>query len=262
MDFNKMYESLSLWVSVNGPKFLFAIILFFVGQWLIRIINRTLRKSMRSKKMDASLRPFLMSLISAALQILLVLGIMQILGIRMTIFAAIIGAFGVAAGLALSGTLQNFTSGILILILKPYRVGDIIVSQGQEGVVCAINIFNTVMLTYDNKTVIIPNSKLSNEVIINLSREGKRRIDIEMKFNYGFDFEELKAAISEILLQQSVIVNDPPIRVGMMSIEPDGFKIFVNAWVNAHGYVDNKMLIQQAIINGLKRKGYKLPGMP
>ncbi len=261
MDLNTIFDRLSHWVAVNGPKFLIAIVLFFIGQWVIRLINRTLRKGMRSKKMDASLRPFLMSLISAGLQVLLVLAIMQILGIRMTIFAAIIGAFGVAAGLALSGTLQNFTSGILILILKPYRVGDIIISQGQEGVVCAINIFNTVVLTYDNKTVIIPNSKLSNEVIINLSREGKRRIDVEMKFHYGFEFEELKKAITAILLQQSMVLPDPPVRVGMMNVEPDGYKIFINAWVDAHGYIDNKMQIQQAIISGLKQKGYKLPGM-
>lgn len=110
-----------------------------------------------------------MSLLFTILQILLLLTLMQILGIQMTVFAALVGGIGVAAGLALSGTLQNFTSGILILLLKPYKVGDNIIAQGQEGTVLSIQIFYTVLLTYDNRDVIIPNSKLSNELIINLS---------------------------------------------------------------------------------------------
>ena len=115
------------------------------------------------------------------LKILLALALLQVLGIQMTMFAALVGAFGVAAGLALSGTLENFTSGILILLLKPFRVGDNIIAQAQEGTVTSIQLFYTVVLTFDNRTVIVPNSKLSNEVIINLSREGLRRMDIELK---------------------------------------------------------------------------------
>src|SRR3954470_15622031 len=147
---------------------------------------------MTRRQLDSSLQPFLLSLLFTILQVLLLLTAMQIIGIQMTIFAALIGGIGVAAGLALSGTLQNFTSGILILMLKPFRVGENIIAQGQEGTVKTIQIFFTVVKTFDNRTVIIPNSKLSNEVIVNLSREGKRRLDIELKFNYGVDFEQVK----------------------------------------------------------------------
>ena len=125
----------------------------------------------------------------------MIVALMQLLGIQMTIFAALIGAFGVAAGLALSGTFQNFASGVLIILLKPFRVGDTVSTQGHEGTVKAIRLFYTVILTFSNTTVIVPNSKLSNEIIFNLSREGNRRIDIEIKFNYGVDFEQIKGIV-------------------------------------------------------------------
>src|SRR3954470_10993697 len=139
---------------------------------------------MTRRQLDSSLQPFLLSLLFTILQVLLLLTAMQIIGIQMTIFAALIGGIGVAAGLALSGTLQNFTSGILILLLKPFRVGDIIIAQGQEGIVQSIQIFYTVVVTYDNRDVIIPNSKLSNDLIINISQEGKRRLDLDIKLPY------------------------------------------------------------------------------
>ena len=136
---------------------------------------------MTKKQFDSSIQPFLMSLLFAILQIFAVIATMDVVGIRMTIFTVLIGGIGVAAGLALSGTLQNFTSGILILLLKPFRVGDTIIAQGQEGVVRLIQIFYTIVVAYDNKDVIIPNSKLSNDLIINISQEGKRRMDLDIK---------------------------------------------------------------------------------
>jgi len=165
------------WIISYGPIILIAIVVFFLGQWIIRLLNRELKKVLSGKRVDVTLRPFLLNLFATLLQVVLILGLMQVLGIRMTIFAAVIGAFGVAAGLALSGTFQNFASGILIIMLKPFKVGDNINAQGQEGTVTSIRLFYTVVLTYNNTTVIVPNSKLSNEIIFNLSYEGKRRMD-------------------------------------------------------------------------------------
>ena len=195
------------------------------------------------------------------MQVLLVIGIMQIIGVQLTIFTTVIGAFGVAAGLALSGTLQNFASGVLILILKPFRVNDVILAQGQEGIVASIQIFYTVMTTYDNKTVIIPNSKLSNEVITNISRQGRRRLDIEMKFNYGTEIQEIKAIVDNFITSSTRINKNPTPKIGVSVLEPDGYKLMINLWVNAREFQDTKLELQEKLINQLKASGIKLPGM-
>ncbi len=188
---------------------LIAIVVLFLGIWLIRLFKTALNRHMVSSDFDPSLQPFLVSLFGTLLQVLLVLALMQVLGLQMTIFTALIGALGVAAGLALSGTLQNFTSGVLILLLKPFRVGESIVAQGQEGVVASIQIFFTVVTTYHNTTVIIPNSKLSNEVIINLSRQGKRRLDVELKFGFGISSDQVREIVERRISQSPDILKDP-----------------------------------------------------
>jgi small conductance mechanosensitive channel len=179
----------------------------------------------------------------------------------MTVFAAAIGAFGVAAGLALSGTLQNFTSGVLILFLKPFRVGDNILAQSIEGAVSAIQIFFTVVKTFDNKTVIIPNSKLSNEIITNLSREGKRRLDIELKFGFGIDFLQIQNLLDKSINEVVGLLKEPARRIGVSAIESDGYKVLINVWAPAHGFLDVKLLLHQKIIQDMKANGIKLPGV-
>src|SRR6478672_7756185 len=145
-----------------APKVLFGLVIVAVGLWLISLLKKWLTNHLLKKKVNSSVRPFLVNLSIVTLQILLGLAFMQIVGIQMTAFAALLGAFGVAAGLALSGTLQNFTSGVLILLLKPFRVGDNIIAQGQEGTVHSIEIFYTIVTTFDNRSVIVPNGKLLN----------------------------------------------------------------------------------------------------
>jgi small conductance mechanosensitive channel len=249
------------WAVSFGPRILIAIVLFFVGQWIIRVVNGWMKKALSGKRIDTTLRPFLQNFFGTILQVLLILGVMQVLGIRMTLFAALIGAFGVAAGLALSGTLQNFASGVLIIILKPFRVGDTVNTQGQEGTVTAIRLFYTVVLTFSNTTVIVPNSKLSNEIIFNLSREGKRRIDIEIKVNYGVDFEKLKdVTLATIRAYDKCLQEDAP-RVGLQRFEADGYVIIVNAWTRAHGFQDTKLVFQEKLLHDIKAAGIKLPGM-
>lgn len=258
---DKLYDKAYDWLITFGPRIIIAILVLLVGQWLIRIIRKRMSSSMHRKEVNPSLQPFMRSLITAALQVLLILLVMQIVGIQLTIFAALVGALGVAAGLALSGTLQNFTSGILILIMRPYTVGDNIIAQGQEGTVTDIRVFYTVLTTYDNRTVIIPNSKLSNELIVNLSSEGKRRLDIEIKLPFPVDFRQAEGIIKEVVNSDNRIMKDPATRIGVSVIEPDGYKMIVNAWVNAHGFHDVRLELQQKIIDALKQAGTKLPGM-
>lgn len=262
MKFEDFYTKGYNWILRYGPRAIIAMLLLFIGFWIIGKMKSWLHSSLERKNIDPSLRPFLLSVSVIFLQGLLVLASMQVIGVQMTIFAAFVGAFGVATGLALSGTLQNFTSGVLILILKPFRVGDNIIAQGQEGTVASIEIFYTIVTTYDNRTVILPNSKLSNEVIVNLSREGIRRLDIELKFAFSVTFEQVKTILEHTINANRDLLKDPKFRVGVSSIDPDGFKILLNAWVKPHGYQDVKLELQQKIINNLLAGGIKLPGVP
>lgn len=254
-------EKLSTWLVNQGPSILLAIIVLIIGLWLIKLFSNYLAKIMQSKKIDRSLKPFLRSVIVVVLRVLLLLAVMQIAGIAMTLFAALITSLGVAAGLALSGTLQNFASGILILFLKPFRVGDNILTQGQEGTVNEIRIFYTIITTYDNRVVVVPNSKLSNEVIINLSGSGNRRLDIEMKFGNAIDYTQVKNVIDQAIDDAGNILDDPPRRVGISSLEPDGYKVMLNLWIDAHGFIDTKIKFQEMLLQRLKSSGLKLPGM-
>ncbi|WP_132054881.1 mechanosensitive ion channel family protein [Pseudocnuella soli] len=262
MNLEAFYDKAYLWILTVGPRLLIAFFVLFVGIWLIRFLKRALNLHMHRREFDPSLQPFLISLFGTVMQVMLILALMQVLGLQMTIFTALIGALGVAAGLALSGTLQNFTSGVLILLLKPFRVGDSILAQGQEGIVSSIQIFYTVVTTQTNTTVIIPNSKLSNEVIINLSRQGKRRLDIELKFNFGISFDEVQRIVQKRIDQTPAILNDPATNFGVSSVDPDGYKVMINIWVDAHHYHEVKLAFQEDIIDDLKAGGIKLPGMP
>lgn len=261
MNWDKFYDKAYDFILFNGPKVLTAVIILFIGLWFIKLIRRGLIKAMDKRDLDPSLRPFLQSLIIISLQIFLIIGIMQVAGIQLTIFTTVIGAFSVAVGLALSGTLQNFASGVLILILKPFRVGDNIIAQGQEGMVNSIQIFYTVVTTFDNKTVIFPNSKLSNEIIINTSREGKRRLDVDFKLPYNVDFNSVKPIVEEVILASKNILKSPESRVGISSLDIDGYKVTVNIWVNPHGFLDARLNFQERLIHDLKGAGILLPGM-
>lgn len=261
MKIDQFYNKAYAWILATGPSVLLGIAVLIAGFWLIRMLSRYLHAHMHKQKIDPSLTPFLLSLTVTSLRVLLIVAVMQIIGIQMTVFAALIGAIGVAAGLALSGTLQNFTSGVLILILKPFEVGDNIVAQGQEGTVTAIKIFYTIVTTYDNRTVVIPNSKLSNEVIINISESGNRRLDVEMKFSNSIEFSDVKRIVNNVLDNAQHALKVPARRVGISSIEPDGYKVMVNVWLDAHGYVDSKMEIQEKLMEALRGSGLKLPGL-
>jgi small conductance mechanosensitive channel len=261
MDEQKIYDKISSWLLSFGPRILLAIAILIVGIWLIKLLRRWFGSFLSRRKLDRSLKPFLQGTLSISLQVLLILSLLQVLGIQMTMFAALAGAFGVAAGLALSGTLQNFTSGIIILLLRPFRVGDNIIAQGQEGTVTSIQIFYTVVLTFDNRTVILPNSKLSNEVIINLSRQGNRRVDVEIKFSYKVPYERVHAIIEKAIDEADDLLDDPPKRIGIESLEPDGYKVRINIWVKAHGFTDIRLAFQQRLLEEFRKSDIKLPGM-
>jgi len=191
--------------------------------------------------------------------IVLILTVLDIVGVHVTIFTTIIGAFSVAAGLALSGTFQNFAGGVLILMLKPFEVDDYIMAQGQEGKVVSIQIFYTVLITIDNKTIIIPNGKLFNEVIVNVSRENTRRLDFEVKLGYAADIDKAKKIIIAAIAAQTEVITDPAPRVGLIGLDNDSLRFTVNVWLDPSNYLNVKIALMERVIKDLGAAGIAFP---
>ena len=209
MELKDFYHQLHIWLVNNGPRYLFGILLFFVGLWVIAFIKARLTHRMSKREIHSSLQPFFLSLSITALYAVLIISVFNIIGFQLTFISTVIGALGVAAGLALSGTLQNFAGGVLILLLKPFEIEDHILAQGQDGRVQTIQLFYTEILTADNKTVIIPNGKLFNEVITNITRQGKRRLDIDFKLGFAADIEQVKNILNNSVKATPNILGEP-----------------------------------------------------
>ncbi|MDN3551831.1 mechanosensitive ion channel family protein [Mucilaginibacter aquaedulcis] len=253
------YKDFHTWLLDHGPKYIGGIIIFFIGLWVIRFLRTRLRNRMLKRGIHSSLQPFFLSLSITTLYVLLIIWVMNIIGLEMTIFTTIIGAFSVAAGLALSGTFQNFAGGVLILLLKPFELDDSIIAQGQDGKVTSIQIFYTVLLTADNKTVIIPNGKLFNEVIVNVTREGKRRLDFDVKVAYANDIEQVKTIIQNAIDTTGNVLKTPASRIGISSLEIDSIRFLVNVWVNPSNFLTVKIALQEKIIKDLATAGINFP---
>ncbi|MCQ6960581.1 mechanosensitive ion channel family protein [Mucilaginibacter aquariorum] len=261
MELKEFYHTLHVWLVNNGPRYLFGIILFFFGLWAIAFIKSSLTRRMSKREIHSSLQPFFLSLSITALYAVLIITVFNVVGFQLTFISTVIGALSVAAGLALSGTLQNFAGGVLILLLKPFEIDDHIIAQGQDGRVQAIQLFYTEILTADNKTVIIPNGKLFNEVITNITRQGKRRLDVDFKLGFAVDIEQVKGILANAIKQTPNVLEEPATRVGVLLLEADGMRFTVRVWVDPANFLNTKIVLQETIVNDLKAAGIKLPGM-
>lgn len=259
MRIEEFYNEFHIWIIKRGPGYLGGILIFLFGLWAIRFLRSRLRNRMAKRHVHSSLQPFLLSLTITSLYVLLIISVMNIIGYELTIFTTIIGAFSVAAGLALSGTFQNFAGGVLILLLKPFELGDNIVAQGQDGKVTSIQIFYTVLLTVDNKTIIIPNGKLFNEVIINVSRENKRRLDFDVRLAYAANIDAARQIITDAINSTENVLIDPAIRVGLIGLEIDSIRFTINVWVEPANYLTVKIALMERIVKDLGAAGIAFP---
>ncbi|MDB5137190.1 MAG: mechanosensitive ion channel family protein [Mucilaginibacter sp.] len=259
MRFEEFYKQFHNWIINNGQNYLFGLVIFFAGLWFIRVLRARMRSRMSKRKIHSTLQPFFLSLTVTALYVLLILSVLKIIGFELTVFSTIIGAFSVAAGLALSGTFQNFAGGVLILLLKPFDLGDNIVAQGQDGNVTSIQLFYTVLITPDNRTIIIPNGKLFNEVIVNVNRGGQRRLDFELKLGYIVDVEQVKTVIENAIKVTPDVILTPEPQIGVIALEIDGIRFTVRVWVNANDYFAVKLFLQEKIVKDLRDADVKLP---
>lgn len=220
------------------PKLLLAIVVLLIGLWLIKILVKAINKLMENAGTDLSLQKFVSSLVSILLKALLLISVASMIGIATTSFVAILGAAGLAIGLALQGSLANFAGGALILIFKPFKVGDFINAQGHAGVVDEIQVFNTILKTPDNKTIIIPNGPLSNGSIINFTKESQRRVDLTFGINYANDIQKAKAVFTQIAESDSRILKKPAPEFLVSDLSESAVSFEVRLWCKTDDYWD------------------------
>ncbi len=219
-----------------GLKLIGGIIVLIIGLWIIKIVMKNLGKLMEKHNTDPALRSFLQSMLGITLKILLIISALSMLGVAMTSFIAILGAAGLAVGLALSGTLQNFAGGVMILLFKPFKIGDFIDAQGHKGVVKDIHIFITTLTDLDNKTIIIPNGGLSTGSLVNYSTQPIRRVDWSFGIAYGDDFDVAKKMILDLLKEDKRVLTDPEPNIFLGAMADSSINITTRAWVKGEDY--------------------------
>lgn len=242
-----------------GTGLIYAIAVLGIGLWIVNLISKSIKKLMINKEMDASLIPFLSSLIGTVLRVMVIISALGMLGIEMTSFIAILGAAGLAVGMALSGTLQNFAGGVMILIFKPFKVGDFIDAQGYTGSVMEIQIFNTILTTLDNKTIILPNGALSSGSMINFSTQSTRRIEWTFGIAYGDDSDKAKSLLISLVSEDERVFKDPEPFVAMSALADSSVNIILRVWVNSADYWPVFFLLNEKVYKNFPKEGLHIP---
>lgn len=242
-----------------GSRIIAALVIFLVGRWIIRKIHRLVCAVIEKRHVEASLASFIKSLVKITLNFLLVIAIVSKLGIETSSFIALFASAGVAIGMALSGTLQNFAGGVMILLFKPFKVGDFIEAQDQSGTVKEIQIFNTVITTPDNKVIIIPNGGLSTGITKNYSKEPTRRVEWVFGIAYGDSYDKAKAVLEQLIAADGRILKDPEHLIAITSLGDSSVNIVVRAWVNSDDYWSVFFDMNESVYKTFARSGLNIP---
>lgn len=238
VNWDVLFEKIFNLATALGSKLVAAIIIFTVGRWIVRKLKKMICTILVKREVEASLATFTRSLTSIVLNFLLVLIVVGTLGVEISSIIALFASIGVGVGMALSGTLQNFAGGIMILLFKPFKVGDYIEAQGQSGTVKEIQIFNTILTTLDNKVIIVPNGGLSTGITKNYSKEDIRRVDWEFGIAYGDSYDKAKAVIERLLDNDKRVLKEPARFIALTSLGESSVNIVVRGWVNTADYWD------------------------
>lgn len=242
-----------------GYKLVGAILALIVGLYIIKVLLNGLSKLMKKRNIDDSLQPFLRSLLGIVLKVLLVVSVLSMIGIEMTSFVAILGAAGLAVGLALSGTLQNFAGGVMILIFKPFKVGHVITAQGYTGSVYEIQIFNTILKTPDNKHIILPNGSLSTGSMVNFSKEPTRRVDWTFGIGYGDDVDKAREVLKRLISEDERIKQDPEPFIAVSELADSSVNFAVRVWVDAGDYWPVFFAMNEKVYKTFDKEGLNIP---
>ncbi|MDA3905475.1 MAG: mechanosensitive ion channel [Bacteroidales bacterium] len=242
-----------------GSGLIYALLVLVIGLWIVSIITKSIKKLMLKGEMDNSLVPFLSSLISTILKVLVVISALGMLGIEMTSFIALLGAAGLAVGMALSGTLQNFAGGVMILVFKPFKVGNFIDAQGYMGTVKEIQIFNTILTSVDNKTIFIPNGGLSTGAMVNFSTQATRRVDWTFGIAYGEDADKAKEVLKKFVLSDERVLSDPEPFIALNELADSSVNFVVRAWVEASDYWGVYFAMNEKVYKNFEKEGLSIP---
>ena len=242
-----------------GKSILLAIVIYIAGRFIINLINRLVRQMLERKNVDATIQSFLKSFVSILLNVLLIITVVSALGINTTSFAALLASFGVAAGMALSGNLQNLAGGLIILLFKPFKVGDFIEAQGTMGTVKEIQIIHTILQTVDNKEIYLPNGSLSSGSITNYSKMGTRRVDFTVSVEYGTDVEKVLNTLKTIAASDDRILKEPEPFCALSALADSSVNFTFRVWVNGTDYWPVYFDVNRKVYEEFNRQGIQFP---
>ncbi|MDP2285912.1 MAG: mechanosensitive ion channel [Pseudohongiella sp.] len=259
LDLNLSTDMLLAMSISYGPRLLGSIVSLILGLWLVNIVIGMIRRMLSKSKVDPSLASFLSSLFNILLKILVYITALGVLGIQMTSFIALLSAAGLAVGLALSGTLQNFAGGVMILFFKYFKVGDFIEGQGHAGTVKEIQIFVTILTTPDNKTIIVPNGPLATGTLVNFSAQATRRVEWTFGIAYGDDVDKAYTVLRRLMNSDERILKDPEPFAGVSALADSSVNIVVRAWVKAEHFWPVFFAMNEQVYKAFATEGLTIP---
>ena len=259
------FDWTALWDTVKaggvefGIKLLIALVIFFVGRMIARMIARGLRKLMQAQSVDKILETFVSNLVYWTVMIFVIIAAINQIGVQTTSLIAVMGAAGLAVGLALQGSLSNFAAGVLIVIFRPYRVGDFVEAAGISGVVLQVQILTTILKTGDNKQIIVPNSQIMGSIITNYSANDTRRVDMVVGVSYDDDLDKVRATLEELIAADDRILDDPAPTIAVSELADSSVNFVVRPWVNTADYWSVLFDLTEAIKKRFDQEGISFP---
>ena len=259
LNIEKIIDTLTLWATTYSMKIIAAVLIFIIGKWLAKKVSNVFIKLLEKNKVDATLTRFLESIIYYTLLIVVLIAVAGQLGINTTSFLTIVGAAGLAIGLALKDSLSNFSSGVMLILFRPFRVGDFATVGGVTGTVKSIDIFNTTLNTPDNQRVIVPNANITNDVITNVTANDTRRVDLTIGIGYGDDVLKAKQVLGEILKTENRILETPAPKIAVSELADSSVNFVVRPWVKTSDYWDVYFDLTEKIKLTFDQEGISIP---
>jgi small conductance mechanosensitive channel len=242
-----------------GKNIVVALVIFYVGRIVISIVVRGLRKLMRKQEVDKTLETFICNLVRVALMVVVIIAAIGALGIQTTSFIAIFGAAGLAVGLALQGSLSNFAAGVLIVLFRPYRVGNFVEAAGVSGTIEQVQILTTILVTPDNKQIVVPNSQIMDSIITNYSAKDTRRVDMVVGVDYSDDLDLVRKTLEELVAADERILADPACKIAVSELADSSVNFIVRPWVKSADYWPVKFELTEAIKKRFDQEGISFP---
>jgi small conductance mechanosensitive channel len=259
LNIEKLMDTLTIWITTYSMKIIAAVLIFMIGKWLAKKVTKLFIKLLEKNKVDVTLTRFLESIVYYTLLIVVLIAVAGQLGINTASFLTIVGAAGLAIGLALKDSLSNFSSGVMLILFRPYRVGDFATVGGVSGTIKKIDIFNTTLSTPDNQRVIVPNANITNNVITNVTANDTRRVDLTIGIGYGDDVLKAKKVLGEILKTENRILETPAPKIAVSELADSSVNFVVRPWVKTSDYWDVYFDLTEKIKLTFDQEGISIP---